>query len=64
MNISAHITLTEATFSQSAVDNKIDNTPTAEHLEAMKYVAEHFSSVLGHTLESQFVSTHFTVAKK
>jgi zinc D-Ala-D-Ala carboxypeptidase len=40
MNISAHITLSEATFSQNAVDNKIDNTPTAEHLEAMEYVAE------------------------
>ena len=49
MNISAHITLTEATFSQSAVDNKINNTPTAEHLEAMKYVAENiFERVRAH----------------
>lgn len=49
MNISEHITLPEATFSQSAVDNKIDNTPTAEHLEAMKYVAENiFERVRAH----------------
>ena len=49
MNISAHITLSEATFSQNAVDNKIDNTPTAEHLEAMEYVAENiFERVRAH----------------
>lgn len=48
-NISTHITYSEATFSQSAVDNKIDNTPTAEHLEAMKYVAENiFERVRAH----------------
>lgn len=48
-NISAHITYSEATFSQNAVDNNIENTPTAEHLEAMKYVAENiFERVRAH----------------
>jgi len=48
-NISEHISYSEATFSQNAVDNKIENTPTAEHLEAMKYVAENiFERVRAH----------------
>ena len=48
-NISSHITYSEAIFSQNAIDNKIDNAPTAEHLDAMKYVAENiFERVRAH----------------
>jgi zinc D-Ala-D-Ala carboxypeptidase len=38
--ISKHITLAEAIKSQSATRLGIDNTPTTEHLEAMKILAE------------------------
>jgi zinc D-Ala-D-Ala carboxypeptidase len=39
-NISKHITYAEATKSQIAVRNKIDNTPNDEELANMKLVAE------------------------
>jgi hypothetical protein len=39
-NISKHITLSEAIKSETAAKLKIDNTPTVEHLEAMKVLAE------------------------
>jgi zinc D-Ala-D-Ala carboxypeptidase len=39
-NISKHITLKEATYSATGEAKKIDNTPTAEHLENMKLLAE------------------------
>jgi len=38
--ISEHISYEEATKSQTAIRRGIDNTPTPEHLEAMKLVAE------------------------
>jgi zinc D-Ala-D-Ala carboxypeptidase len=38
--ISANITLAEAIKSQSATRHGIDNTPTAEHLQAMRVLAE------------------------
>jgi len=40
MNISAHITLEEATRSQTAIRNKIDNTPDEATIARMKLVAE------------------------
>jgi len=39
-NISKHITLKEATYSATGEAKKIDNSPTAEHLENMKLLAE------------------------
>lgn len=39
-NISAHITLAEATKSQSAIRLNIPNMPTADVVEKMKHVAE------------------------
>lgn len=48
-NISEHISYSEATFSQNAVDSKIENAPTTEHLEAMKYVADNiFERIRAH----------------
>ena len=38
-NISKHISYSEATTSATAIKNGIDNTPTAQHLSAMKNVA-------------------------
>jgi D-alanyl-D-alanine dipeptidase len=38
-NISEHISYSEAIYSPTAVEKNIDNTPTAEQLESMKYVA-------------------------
>lgn len=40
MNISKHITLSEATKSQQAVRMGLANQPAPEHLEAMRHVAE------------------------
>jgi hypothetical protein len=40
IKISKHITLAEAIKSETAAKLKLDNTPTAEHLEAMKALAE------------------------
>ena len=40
MNISEHITLKEATTSQTATRLGIDNTPDAQTIERMKIVAE------------------------
>lgn len=56
-NISAHITIGEATKSQTGTRKGIDNTPTEEHLANMKYLAEtifepireHFGKPLGIT---------------
>jgi len=39
MQISKHLTLAELTKSNTALRLKIDNTPTAEHLENLKIVA-------------------------
>lgn len=54
-SISKYISYIEATKSQTAVRYGIDNSPTDEHLEAMKYVAteifdkvrEHFGVPIG-----------------
>lgn len=40
MKISPHLSLAELTRSQTAKRNGIDNTPTAEHLENFKILAE------------------------
>jgi hypothetical protein len=40
MKISAHLSLSEVTRSDSAKRHGIDNTPTAEHLENFKLLAE------------------------
>ena len=40
MNISAHISLKEATSSPTATNRGWDNTPNADQLAAMKIVAE------------------------
>ena len=40
MKISPHLSLAELTRSQTAKRNGIDNTPTAEHLENFKIIAE------------------------
>lgn len=37
--ISKYLTLAEATYSQTAIAKKIDNTPTPDQIEAMKFVA-------------------------
>ena len=55
MNISEHISLKEATKSDTAIHHGISNQPTTEHLEAMKLVANaifeplraHFGKPLG-----------------
>lgn len=39
-NISKHITLKEATYSATGEAKGVDNTPTPEHLENMKLLAE------------------------
>jgi zinc D-Ala-D-Ala carboxypeptidase len=39
-NISKHITMKEATFSSTGEAKGIDNSPTPEHLENMKLLAE------------------------
>jgi zinc D-Ala-D-Ala carboxypeptidase len=38
MNLSKTLTLAEAIFSETAVRKGIDNSPTAEHLENLKYL--------------------------
>jgi uncharacterized protein YcbK (DUF882 family) len=40
MKLSKHLTLAEAIKSNTAIRKKIDNTPTPEHLENLKLVAE------------------------
>ena len=40
MKLSANFLLSEMTKSQTAVRKDIDNTPTQEHIDNLKYVAE------------------------
>jgi len=40
MKLSANFSLSEMTKSQTAVRKDIDNTPTQEHIDNLKYVAE------------------------
>jgi hypothetical protein len=45
MNLSAHFTLEEATYSETAIRNHIDNQPSALQLQNMKVAAEHLELV-------------------
>ena len=40
MKLSANFSLSEMTKSQTAIRKDIDNTPTQEHIDNLKYVAE------------------------
>ena len=40
MKISKNFTLKEAMYSQTAIRKGIDNTPTDEHIENLKVIAE------------------------
>ena len=40
MKLSENFTLSEMTKSQTAIRKNIDNTPTDEHIENLKHVAE------------------------
>ena len=60
MKISEHITLLEATKSQTATRNKIDNMPNEQQLEAMKLVAERcFEPIRNHFGVPLTVSSFF-----
>ena len=48
MKISEHITLEEATKSQTAIRKKISNIPNAVAIENMKHVAELFEQIREH----------------
>jgi len=45
MNLSAHFTLEEATYSETAVRMHIDNQPSEKQLQNMKIAAEHLELV-------------------
>jgi len=45
MNLSAHFTLEEATYSETAIRNHIDNQPSSLQLQNMKIAAEHLELV-------------------
>ena len=38
MKLSKNLSLSEVTYSQTALRRDIDNTPTEEHIENLKYV--------------------------
>ena len=40
MKLSKNLSLSEVTYSQTALRRDIDNTPTEEHIENLKYIAE------------------------
>lgn len=40
MNLSKNLSLSEVIYSKTALRRNIDNTPTEEHIENLKYVAE------------------------
>jgi uncharacterized protein YcbK (DUF882 family) len=62
--ISQYISYTEATISQTAVRNKIDNTPNKEELDAMKHVASQvFDKVREHFGKPLKVSSFFRCSK-
>lgn len=53
MNLSEHFTLAEATVSQTAARQGIDNTPDAQMIDALRHTAqfmEHIRDVLGHPI--------------
>jgi hypothetical protein len=60
MKISPHLSLAELTRSQTAKRNGIDNTPTAEHLENFKILAEKvFEPVREHFKTPIFISSGY-----
>jgi len=60
MKISTHLNLAEVTRSDTAKRNGIDNTPTAEHLENFKLLAEKvFEPIRLHFKEPIFISSGY-----
>jgi len=60
MKISTHLNLAEVTRSDSAKRNNIDNTPTPEHLENFKLLAEKvFEPIRLHFKEPIFISSGY-----
>ena len=60
MKISPHLSLAELTRSQTAKRNGIDNTPTAEHLENFKILAEMvFEPIREHFKTPIFISSGY-----
>jgi len=60
MKISPHLTLAEITRSDTAKRNGIDNTPTAEHLENFKLLAERvFEPIREHFKTPIFISSGY-----
>lgn len=60
MKISPHLNLAEVTRSQTAKMNGIDNTPTAEHLENFKLLAEKvFEPIRLHFKTPIFISSGY-----
>jgi len=60
MKISEHLDLSEVTRSDSAKRNGIDNTPTAEHLENFKLLAEKvFEPIRLHFKTPIFISSGY-----
>lgn len=60
MKISPHLNLAEVTRSQTAKINGIDNTPTAEHLENFKLLAEKvFEPIRLHFKTPIFISSGY-----
>jgi hypothetical protein len=60
MKISAHLNLAEVTRSDSAKRHGIDNTPTAEHLENFKLLAEKvFEPIRLHFKTPIFISSGY-----
>jgi zinc D-Ala-D-Ala carboxypeptidase len=58
--ISEHISYKEATFSHTARKNKIDNSPNAEQLSAMKLVAEKvFEPLRKHFNKPLYITSFF-----
>jgi hypothetical protein len=60
MKISTHLNLAEVTRSDTAKRNGIDNTPTAEHLDNFKLLAEKvFEPIRLHFKEPIFISSGY-----
>lgn len=60
MKISPHLNLAELTRSETAKRNGIDNTPTAEHLENFKLLADKvFEPIREHFKASIFISSGY-----
>lgn len=64
IKISKYLTLYEATYSQTAITKGIDNTPTPQQLENMKYVAtEVFDKVREYVAGPLHASSFFRAVK-